>query len=596
MADGASIQNQAETFAGVERSATGRRWALRAWPEREALAIAQGCGVDSALAQALAARGLTLATASDYLDPSLRTAMPDPSVLRDMDAAAARLARAVIDGEGVGVFGDYDVDGTTAAALLKRYFNALGAPLDVHLPDRMTEGYGPNIAAFLALKERGAKVIVTVDCGASAFEVLEAAKAEGIDVVVLDHHQMDDLPPPAAAVVNPNRPDDISGLTNLSAAGVVFMLLAALARTLRAEGYFKERTEPNLLSFLDLVALGLVCDVMPMTGLARVLTAQGLKVLGANGNTGLAALSRAAGVKSAPTGYTLGFLLGPRINASGRIGHARLAFELLTTSDAARAEVLAARLEAMNAERRRIEDEVLADAEVQALNAGDAPVLTVAGDGWHAGVIGIVAGRLRERFGRPAFVIGLDGDTGKGSGRSMPGVDIGAAVRAAHEAGLLIAGGGHAAAAGLTIARDQVAEFSAFLSQRLSADIARARAEATLTVDGAVGLRAVTSSLARSVARAGPFGPGNPEPRFVLQDVRLDHVETRGEKHVSCRLVGRLGESVRAIAFRAAGQPLGDALYALQGTRAHVAVKIRADDWRGGEAGEAHIEDVAAVS
>ena len=573
-------------------TASGRPWRLRDVPEAEAAAISETAGIEPVIARLLAARGVTAQGARAYLNPALRDALPDPFVLKDMEAATERLADAVTAGEKIGVFGDYDVDGTTATAILKSYFDAIGAPSSVYLPDRIMEGYGPSIDAFRELAREGAKVIVTVDCGAAAHDVIEQAAGEGLDVVVFDHHQMAGPPPRGArAVVNPNRPDDVSGLGGLSAAGVAFMALVALNRALRARGLFKERQEPDLRSFLDLVALGLVCDVMPITGLTRVLVAQGLKILGAKGNPGLAALGARCGVKGAPSAYHLGFLLGPRINAAGRIGHARLALELMTSKDAARRADLAERLHLLNAERQAIEAAVLEEALRAAESEKRGEVIVVAGEGWHPGVIGIVAGRLKEQFDRPAIVIALDGETGKGSGRSIAGVDLGGAIAAAKAEGLLAAGGGHAMAAGLTVARGAVEAFSDFLNERLARDVIAARAARRLDIDAVVGATAVNKSFSDAVDKAGPFGPGNPEPVFALTDMRADYVKTVGENHLALTLLSETGEAVRAIAFRSADAPLGALLRA--GGRVHVAGKIRADEWRGGDAAQLHVVDAA---
>lgn len=575
-------------------TASGRRWVLRDADPRTALAIAQDQGLDIMIARALAARGVTINEAAQYLNPSLREALPDPFVLTDMEPGAARLTRAIVNGETIGVFGDYDVDGTTASAILFRYFKALGVDIPVYLPDRILEGYGPSAEAFRSLKSDGSQIIVTVDCGASAHDAIEAAVADGLDVVVVDHHLMVDAPPAGAvAVINPNRPDDISGLGDLSAAGVAFMLIVALNRSLRAEGFFTERPEPNLLSFLDLTALGLVCDVMEMRGLTRVLVSQGLKVLGRNGNPGLKALGARAGVKGTPSTYHLGFLLGPRINAAGRIGHARLAFELLTSTDAARYEALAEKLHVMNAERQEIESEVQ-EAAIQTIEKNswaDDPVIVVAGEGWHPGVIGIVAGRLKEKYDRPVIVIGLDGGVGKGSGRSITGVDLGAAIGAARAAGLLSAGGGHAMAAGLTIDEKALPDFVAFMRHRLSADVMAALENRTALIDGVIAPSAVKKPFADRIEAVGPFGPGNPEPVFALTDMRVEYGKIVGKGHLSCTLVSNTGETVRAIAFRAEGEPLSDIL--TSGGRVHVAGKIRADDWRGGDAAQLQIIDAA---
>lgn len=578
-------------------SASGRRWRLRDADLRRALSISQEGGLEPVLARILASRGVSADELEEYLSPSLRRSMPDPFILKDMDCAAERLCDAIVNGASVGLFGDYDVDGITSAAIFKLYFDALGAPLSVYLPDRIMDGYGPSIEAFRSLKGEGAEIIITVDCGASAHEPIEEAVREGLEIVVIDHHQMDGPPPAgAAATVNPNRLDDVSGLENLSAAGVVFMTLVALNRALRDKGFFKDRQEPDLLSLLDLSALGLVCDVMHITGLTRVMVAQGLKVLGAGGNKGLAALGARAGVKGPPSTYHLGFLLGPRINAAGRIGHARLAYELLTTDDQARRQELAEQLHSMNAARQEIEAEVqeaaLRDIERYQRHADS--VIVTAGEGWHPGVIGIVAGRLKEIYDRPVVVIGLEGDTGKGSGRSITGADLGAAISAARQKGVLIAGGGHAMAAGLTIAAEGVDTFRRYLNDALSDEVAKALLNRTFDVDCVIAPDAVTKSFSDMVARAGPFGPGNAEPVFALCEMRAKSVKTVGGSHLSVLLVNDSGREVRGIAFRAKGESLGDILEA--GGRFHVAGKVRADDWRGGDAGQLHIVDAAPAA
>ncbi|MEO0879827.1 MAG: single-stranded-DNA-specific exonuclease RecJ [Pseudomonadota bacterium] len=575
-------------------SASGRRWTLRETSARDALAIAQREDIDIVVAHALTARGVDQANAADYLNPSLRASLPDPFVLADMKEAVGCLSQAIIEKSGVGVFGDYDVDGTTASSILHLYFRALGRTAPVYLPDRILEGYGPSLDAFKSLKEQGAEIVVTVDCGAAAHEVIAAAAGEGLKTVVVDHHLMQGPPPSSAvAVVNPNRPDDVSGLGNLSAAGVAFMLVVALNRALRDAGFFASRPEPNLLQFLDLAALGLVCDVMEMTGLTRVIVSQGLRVMEQRGNPGLKALARAAGAKGRPSPYHLGFLIGPRINAAGRIGHANLAFRLLTVDDPVEAQKLADRLHVLNAERQEIERAVqeaaIAQIEKKALES--APVIVVADEGWHPGVIGIVAGRLKEKYDRPAIVIGADKGIGKGSGRSIAGVDLGAAINQARADGLLTAGGGHAMAAGLTIDTDKIAAFADYLGDRLGAAVNEALANRKLMIDGVVAASAVARPLVDQIDNAGPFGPGNPEPVFVLADMRIEKLRTVGAGHLSFNLVSPTGETVRAIAFRAADEPLGAML--TSGARLHVAGKIKADEWRGGDATQFQVSDAA---
>jgi single-stranded-DNA-specific exonuclease len=578
----------------VSGAASGRAWSLRDADPRAVSTMVQRLGLDPMLARVLIARGVNVDSAPQYLNPKLRHSMPDPYVMKDMEAAAHCIADAVLRGKGIGVFGDYDVDGTSAAALLKKYFDAIGVALPVHLPDRMMEGYGPSIEAFRSLRERGAEIIITVDCGAAAHDVVNAAAAEGLGVVILDHHLMD-APPPAGALatVNPNRPDDISGLENLSAAGVAFLAVVAVNRCLRNASYFKSRNEPDVTELLSLAALGLVCDVMAMTGFTRVLVAQGLKVMAGEANTGLSALAERAGAKGPPSVYHLGFLVGPRINAAGRIGHARLAFEALTTSDVRRRRDLVEKLHVMNAERQAIEAAVQQDAlkkiETDGLDTDE--IIVVAGEGWHPGVIGIVAGRVKEKYDKPVIVIGVDDGVGKGSGRSISDVDLGGAVSAARKEGLLIAGGGHAMAAGLSVAPDQIPAFRRRLNNELSEAAFRARSERTLSIDAVVGASAVTRSFHDMIGQAGPFGPGNPEPSFALCNVRVAHTKTVGENHLAATLKDSSGFDVRAIAFRAVGEPLGSALQSNE--RIHVVGKIRPDDWRGGDAGQLQISDVA---
>ena len=573
---------------------SGRRWILSPTRAADIDSIENELQRPRLLARLLAARNIPAGRAARFLNPSLKDELPDPSTLADMDRAAERVAAAIMAGERCGVFGDYDVDGVSGSAILKRYFDAIGADLSVYLPDRILEGYGPTVDAFRILRDDGANLIMTVDCGAAAHQAVDAAASEGMEIVILDHHQMDGAPPRGAyATVNPNRPDDNSGLRELSAAGVAFMAVIAVNRALRERGCFADRAEPNLTAFLDLVALGLVCDVMPMTGVARALTAQGLKILANSGNPGLAELGARAGVSAAPTTYDLGFLLGPRINAAGRIGHARLAFELMTSDDQQTRARLDERLHVMNAERQEIERSVLAaaTAAIEKNKLADAPAIVVAGEGWHPGVIGIVAGRLKDKFDRPTIVIGIEGDAGKGSARSIAGVDIGAAIREARRNGLLVAGGGHEMAAGLTIAANGIDAFAEYLAHRCREAVDRALANRTRAIDAVVAAAAVTADTAHLIADIGPFGPGNPEPVFVLEEMRVDRTRIVGTGHIACDLVGPSGESVRAIAFRAAGEPLGELL--MTAKRLHLAGRIKADSWRGGGAGQFQIIDAA---
>ncbi len=584
-----------DSFLEVEASATGRRWQLRPSDERLALALAQRFSLPDIVARILAGRGIGVDETPDFLDPTLRRALPDPSHLKDMDAAAARLADAVEAGETIAVFGDYDVDGATSAALLQRYFTALGHPLRIYVPDRIKEGYGPNAAALLQLHAEGVALVVTVDCGITAHEPLAAARDAGLEVIVVDHHVAEPALPPAVAVVNPNRLDEDSPLKQLAAVGVAFLLVVAVNRELRRRGRFAGGGEPDLLAWLDLVALGTVCDVVPLTGLNRAFVAQGLKRMAARANPGLAALADVARAEGAPNTYHAGFLLGPRVNAGGRVGEADMGARLLTTADPQVGRELAARLDAFNAERQTIEAEVLAAAVRQAQVAADRgdAVIVVSGADWHPGVIGIVASRLVERFGRPTAVVALVDGTGKGSARSVSGVDLGAAVIAARQSGLLINGGGHKMAAGFTVAADGVGALAAFLNERLRAAVDDATRTPTLKVDGALTVDGATLEFAEQLERLAPFGVGNPEPLLVLKGARVAFVDLVGESHLRCALSGDAGGRLKAIAFRAATEPLGGVLRQGTGQRLHIAGKLRRDTWRGRNDVQFIVEDAA---
>ncbi|MDP2375237.1 single-stranded-DNA-specific exonuclease RecJ [Reyranella sp.] len=589
-------------FLGVERSLTGRRWAARLSDERAALAIAQRHSLPDAVARLLAARDVELDSVTDFLEPTLRRFLPDPSHLKDMDTAVQRLVRAVQGSERIVVFGDYDVDGATSSALLLRFFRSIGGNIGVYIPDRRKEGYGPNTAALLKLKAEGAAVVVTVDCGVTAFEPLADAKRAGLDAIVIDHHMAEIALPDAIAVVDPNRVDEASPHKQMAAVGVAFLLAVGVNRALRdADWYGESRPEPDLRQWLDLVALGTVCDVVPLTGVNRALVRHGLKVMADRRNLGLAALADVARLKEAPGAYHLGFLLGPRVNAGGRVGQADLGARLLSSDDPHEVGALALRLDEFNAERRAIEHEVLDQAisRVEGLYGPDRKglpaALVIESDGWHVGVIGIVASRLVERYGRPAFVIGLDGDLGKGSGRSVRGVDLGAAVIAARQAGLLVNGGGHAMAAGLTVTREALPYLARFLDERIAPQLGAAPSVRELGIDAALAPAAATQELVDMIERVGPFGAGNALPRFVLMSVRVSYAQTVGEGHVRCTLVGAERGRVEAIAFRANQTALGPALLDPARPILHVAGALRIDRFGGRESVRLQIDDAAAA-
>ena len=591
-------------FLGVERSLTGRRWAARLADERTALAIAQRYGLPEAVARLLAARDVELDAVPDFLDPTLRRFLPDPSHLKDMDVAAARLAHAVRTGERIVVFGDYDVDGATSSALLLRFFRAVGGNIGVYIPDRRKEGYGPNAAALLRLKAEGAGVVVTVDCGVTAFEPLAEARRVGLDTIVIDHHMAEPALPPAIAVVDPNRLDDDSPHKQLAAVGVAFLLVIGVNRLLREAGWYTAacRREPDLRQWLDLVALGTVCDIVPLTGLNRALVRQGLKIMAERRNVGLAALADVARLKEAPGAYHLGFMLGPRVNAGGRVGQADLGARLLSSDDPHEVGALALRLDEFNAERRAIERDVLDQAisRVEGLYGPDRnglpSVLVVESDGWHVGVIGIVASRLVEKYGRPAFVVGFDGDLGKGSGRSVRGVDLGAAVIAARQAGLLANGGGHAMAAGLTVTRESLSALGRFLDDRIGPQLGAAPPVRELGIDAALSVAAANRELVETIDRVGPFGAGNALPRFVITSVRVSHAHPVGEGHVRCTLMGSERGRLEAIAFRAGQSALGPALQDPSRPVLHVAGVLGINRFNGRETVQLQIDDASTTA
>jgi single-stranded-DNA-specific exonuclease len=588
-------------FLGVENSATGRAWRdrLDARGNARALAIAQRHDLPELLARILAGRNVEADAVDAFLDPTIKHAMPDPDVLTAMKAAAERLADAVTRQEPVAIFGDYDVDGATSAAVLTRYLRHCGLDPIVHIPDRLFEGYGPNVEAVRALAERGATLLVCVDCGTTSIEPLVEANKLGMEVVVIDHHQADEVLPPAVAIVNPNRRDDLSGLGYLAAVGLVFMTVVALNRVLRGRGFWTpQRSEPDLLALLDDVALGTVADVVPLIGLNRAFVAKGLIALRRRERVGHTALMDIARLSGPPQAWHLGFLLGPRINAGGRIGRADLGVRLLLESDPIEAAKIAAELDRLNSERQTIEQDTLAQADAEAMAAlgieEKGAVVVTAAEGWHPGVVGLVAARLKEKYGRPAFAIALEpGGIGTGSGRSIVGVDIGRAVRRAVAEGLLVKGGGHAMAAGVTLRKGALAPLRAFLETSLGADVETARRASGLTIDGAVSAAAANADLVAMIGRAGPFGSGNPEPVIALPAHTLTYAEEVGQAHVRLRLKSNDGASVNAIAFRAAGQKLGMALRNSRGRQVHAAGSFALDRWQGEERVQFRLTDIA---
>jgi single-stranded-DNA-specific exonuclease len=582
-------------FLGVERSLSGRAWRERPADMAVVRDIQQRHGLTEPLARALASRGVSLEQAEHYLRPTLKALFPDPSSFTDMDRAAEILIDALERGRPTMVFADYDVDGATSAAQLVRWFRYMGVELPIYIPDRLTEGYGPSPAAFKTIRDGGAELVVTLDCGAAAYDAIASAGEIGLEVVVIDHHLMREDPPAAAAVVNPNRPGCQSGQGVLAAAGVTFVLLAALNREARKRGLFTDgRPQPDLRQWLDLVALGEVCDVTQLVGFNRALTALGLRTMGAWANPGLKALFEVGKGSGEPSVFHAGFILGPRINAGGRIGRSDLGAMLLSTDDPLEAAALAEELDSLNTERKAVEAAVVEEAAA-VLERGnfntDAPVIVVAGEDWHPGVIGIVAGRLRERYRKPVVVIGIDraANVGKGSGRSQPGVNLGRAIQAAFEAGLLMAGGGHAMAAGLSIRPEMIPEFRAFLEERLAGEMEAVGIE-SVEIDALVQPRAANRALLDDFQRLAPFGPGNPEPMFALTQVRPDRVSALKGGHVRMDLVGPTGDRIKAISWRSAETPLGQRLLA-GGGALDVVGKLKPDDYMGRNGVQLEIED-----
>ena len=588
-------------YLDVARSASGKRWYPRTTDDRHALGIAEANGLPEIVARVLAGRGVEIGAVDDFLNPTLRAALPDPSSLRDMDRACERIVRAVNDGERIGVFADYDVDGATSAALLVRFFSAIGHDLAIYVPDRMSEGYGPNIGGLRALRADGVSVVITVDCGTTAHEPLAEAAALGLDVVVLDHHVAEAALPEAVAVVNPNRLDEENDCRQLAAVGVTFLFAVAVNRALRDAWWYGEgHAEPDLMAWLDLVALGTICDVVPLTGVNRALVAQGLKIMARRNNPGIAALADVAGLDERPGAYHAGFVLGPRVNAGGRVGESGLGARLLSSDDPTEIAEIASRLDRYNKERREIEAGVLdramelAEAQNAGADAAREPVILVAEQGWHPGVIGIVASRLRERFNRPACVVAIEGKVAKGSGRSIPGAALGSAVIAARQAEILIAGGGHSMAAGFAVATERIEEFKSFLDEHIARQLDYRIPPAGLAIDAALTPKGATANIVDALEAVGPFGAGNPRPRFALPRVKVARADVVGSDHVRCFLVGAEGgPRLKGIAFRSVGTPLGEALLTAGQAPFHVAGHLKTDRWQGSDAVELVIEDAA---
>ena len=594
------MDDQRRLFLDVAASFQSRAWRDRLTLEGQgrAEAMTRLWGFPDLLSRVLAGRGVAAEEAEAFLAPTIRALMPDPDTLRDMAALVDRLAAAIRTGENVAIFGDYDVDGACASALVGGFLDACGVPYEIYIPDRIFEGYGPNSEAIRGLASRGARLLITVDCGTASHEPIAEARRLGLDTLVIDHHQAPETLPDATALVNPNRQDDVSGLGQLCATGVAFMVLVALNRRLRQDGFWTTaRPEPDLMAELDLVALATVADVVPLTGLNRAFVTRGLAVMRQRGRQGLRALFDAARASGPPTAYHLGFLIGPRINAGGRIGDAALGARLLLERDPTEADRVAAELDRLNGERQAIEraavEEALGEAWA-AQGAGDhGAAIVTAREGWHPGVVGLVASRLKDRFNRPAFAIAFMGKTGVGSGRSIGGVDIGRAVRAAVEAGILVKGGGHAMAAGVTIERERLGDFRAFLEERLGEQVERARLDQSLLIDAALTAGGARKEVIEQIEKAGPFGSGNPEPVLVFPSHRLIDVSEVGTGHLRLRARAGDGSTIAGIAFRVANEPLGKALLANRGENVHLAGYLSIDRWGNSERIQLRLIDAA---
>jgi len=583
-----------EPFLGVENSCRGLKWLARCGNEADVTEIEQTHGLDNLTSRLLAGRKVSSENVISFLEPTLRASMPDPSTLQDIDKAAELILDAVQTKKKITIFADYDVDGGSSAAQLIKWGRALGVEMGLYVPDRVKEGYGPSIEAFEHLKSEGNDLVITVDCGAAARQPLESAKDLNLPIVVIDHHLMHGDLPPCAALVNPNREDDTSGLGHLAAAGVTFMVLVALNREARRRGL---ENIPNLLEFMGLTALGTLCDVVSLTGLNRALVSQGLKVLSQGGNIGVNALADISGTNAPYTTYDCGFILGPRINAGGRIGKAEMGAELLSTENSQLAYANAAELDLVNTERKALQTQMINEALEAAVKLPeDAAVIIVDMAGWHPGIIGIVAGRLKDRFDKPAIVIGVNDDgIGKGSGRSMPGVNLGEAITKAKEAGILTSGGGHAMAGGLTLTADRIADLTSFLNTELKQDVLEARKNLSIKIDALLAPGAVSGAIIEIIDTVGPYGAGNPQPVFGFSDLRIAYAERVRGGHVRCAFEDGIGGRISGICFQADQTGLAEILLDPNAPRVHVAGRLKANSWQGRSSVDLQLVDLATA-
>ena len=588
-------------FLDVEKSVKGQRWVARLEDQRLAQTIAEKNELPEILGRVMAARGVTSDEAEAFLNPTLRSLMPQPSAFMDMEKGAARLAEAITKKEVIGIISDYDVDGVSSAAIMVRFLASVGHEANVYIPDRLTEGYGPSEKAVSTLKEQGTQLLLTLDCGVMSYDPLAHAADLGLVTIIVDHHQAGVELPHAYAVINPNRQDDMSGQGHLCAAGVVMILIAAVNKELRTLGHYNEQCpEPNMLQWLELVALATVCDVVPLKGLNRAYVTQGLRIMSRRENIGISALADVGGLKRRPDVYALGFILGPRINAAGRVGHAEEALALLTTNDKGEAYALARNLDDLNRKRQMIElrvvDEAIMQAEAAMGKDKRLSIVVVAADGWHPGVVGLAASRLKDRFAIPSLVLAMNTKTGlaTGSGRSIAGVDLGKAVRLASEAGILTKGGGHAMAAGLTVPIEKLGELRQFLDEKLSAEVENLR-DPSLPIDGALTASGATLDLIELLEQAGPYGSAHPSPMFVFPAHKVIYADQAGTDHVRCTLVASDGTKLKAIAFRALNTELGELLLSERNHPIHIAGRLVADEWGAKRVPSLQIEDAALI-
>ena len=583
---------------GTEISIGGRRWCQKLndsiETDRLVYTIVQRYDLPEIIARLLVARNVSIEEVDGFLNPKLRDIMPDPSSLMDMNVAVDRLVKAISDNELIGIFADYDVDGATSSALLKKYLDYLNIRNELYIPDRMKDGYGPNKQGLEYLKAKGASLILTLDCGILAFDVLDEFYVQGGEVIVVDHHMAEPKLPKAVAVINPNRLDDLSDLQNLAAVGVVFLLLVALTRRLRKLSWFSKKPEPDLLQWLDLVAIGTICDVVELKGLNRAFVAQGLKVMALQKNIGLKTLREVAQVNSKPNSYQVGFMLGPRINAAGRVGESESGARLLSCDDEIYATNISKLLDEQNKLRQQIEGSVLEQALSLSNEANEKEnVIVVAADNWHPGVIGIVAARLREKFNKPACVVSIQNGIGKGSGRSIPGWDLGSAIIGAVQSGLLKGGGGHKMAAGFSVGPDKVFELKQYLNDHFDRSVVGADNVVSLPIDGLITVAAVKEELLEVLERLEPFGAGNPEPRFVIPSLKVKYASVVGGQHIRCRFLEKSSSEINGICFRSVGTKIGDFLLNQNGTPVHVAGKIRKNLWQGRARFQVIVDDIA---